>query len=142
MITKICSKCKQKKELSQFNKNKTRKDGHHTYCRKCSKDHYRRYYRRNSCEERQRLSTSRKKRIINIRERSHQYKVEKGCHFCDENARVCLDFHHIDPSTKSAHISELVSRGSPWERVLEEIDKCIVVCSNCHRKVHAGILEI
>jgi hypothetical protein len=45
-----------------------------------------------------------------------------------------LDVHHLDPSMKSFHISGAHSRG--WTKILEELDKCVLLCSNCHRKEH------
>lgn len=44
-----------------------------------------------------------------------------------------MDFDHRNPDTKSANVSSLVSRGASLARIQEEIDKCDVVCANCHR---------
>lgn len=56
---------------------------------------------------------------------------------CGENHPATLDFHHTNPSEKDRNITEGVSRFR-WskERVLREIKKCKVLCSNCHRKLH------
>lgn len=47
---------------------------------------------------------------------------------------ICYDFHHINPSEKEFTIGEnmLLSK----ERMLNEVKKCILLCSNCHRLVH------
>lgn len=45
----------------------------------------------------------------------------------------CMDFDHIDASQKVASISDLVFQAKPIEVILAEIDKCELVCSNCHR---------
>ena len=65
---------------------------------------------------------------------------EKGCLICGEKETCCLDFHHIDPSKKVFNVS-LRNRVSN-EKLEEELSKCIILCANCHRKVHAGILDI
>jgi hypothetical protein len=44
------------------------------------------------------------------------------------------DFHHIDPSTKSNEINSLIY--SNWEKLKNELDKCVLLCSHCHRKIH------
>jgi len=45
-----------------------------------------------------------------------------------------LDFHHIDPTQKDFQLSQGERYG--WEKVQSEIEKCIVLCSNCHRDFH------
>ena len=50
-----------------------------------------------------------------------------------------LEFHHIDPSEKEFSISGGIKS---WDRVKIELDKCVLVCSNCHREIHAGLLKI
>lgn len=64
------------------------------------------------------------------------YKKTLKCSLCEENHPACLDFHHIDPSTKIARVSALATLGYSVVRVKAEMDKCIVLCSNCHRKEH------
>ena len=51
-----------------------------------------------------------------------------------------LEFHHLDPSQKDFGIS---SKGytRSWDKVKEELDKCILVCSNCHREIHSGLIK-
>jgi len=73
-----------------------------------------------------------------VNEFRRDYKSSRGCFFCPETTYVCLDLHHLDPSKKDINPSKAMSR----DQFLEEASKCIVVCSNCHRKLHAGILHI
>ena len=51
-----------------------------------------------------------------------------------------LDFHHKNPSEKEFTIGQ--HRNKSKEKLLEEIEKCVCLCSNCHRKVHAGIINL
>ena len=65
------------------------------------------------------------------------YKATLSCQQCGEDHPATLDFHHRDPATKDASIYEAIERrGWGKERILREIDKCDVLCSNCHRKTH------
>lgn len=63
------------------------------------------------------------------------HKRAKGCLHCRNDEPSVLDFHHIDPETKLYNVSEMVGRGMSIELIFDEIAKCIVLCSNCHRKV-------
>lgn len=49
-----------------------------------------------------------------------------------------LDIHHIDPLTKEFAIS-VDGNTRSWDRVRREIEKCILVCANCHREAHWNI---
>jgi predicted HNH restriction endonuclease len=49
-----------------------------------------------------------------------------------------LDFHHRDPAQKDFAISQY-GHSRSWERVRKELDKCVIVCANCHREIHAGM---
>lgn len=81
----------------------------------------------------------------NERREKHRIKaVEcKGgkCRLCGYNrCKRSMDFHHVDPATKSFEI------GPNWQRswkVLEvELDKCVLVCANCHGEIHAGLIDL
>jgi hypothetical protein len=63
------------------------------------------------------------------------------CSKCGENDHACLEFHHRDPSQKEIEISKAVSYVWSDERLEEEIKKCDILCSNCHRKLHRDIRE-
>lgn len=64
------------------------------------------------------------------------YKSKLKCKNCDESDPVCLDFHHRNPTTKIIHISRIYWRGWSIEKIKEEIEKCDILCANCHRKLH------
>ena len=64
-----------------------------------------------------------------------------GCKLCSERDHCCLDFHHIDPSSKSFSISRRTLK-TYAENIDSEISKCVVLCKNCHAKVHAGVLTL
>jgi len=56
------------------------------------------------------------------------------CKFCEETHFSCLDFHHRDSGEKLANIGQV--RHWSHEKLLEEMNKCDIVCANCHRKYH------
>lgn len=57
---------------------------------------------------------------------------EVGCLICGEKDPACLDFHHL--GDKYEQISHMQSHS--FSTIQKEIDKCVVLCSNCHRKLH------
>lgn len=82
--------------------------------------------------------TLRRKRL---KEKAVMYKGGK-CEICGYSRDIsAMEFHHIDPSTKSFGLS---MRGitRSWEKVLIELDKCIMICANCHREVHSGLTQL
>lgn len=64
------------------------------------------------------------------------------CQFCGYSKYIgALDFHHIDPAKKSFKLSmEELYRS--WDLITKELDKCFLVCANCHRELHGGVLQI
>lgn len=59
---------------------------------------------------------------------------ELECIRCGEGRPRCLDFHHT--GKKDLGVSQMVNHGYGKERIREEIDECVVLCANCHRKDH------
>ena len=64
------------------------------------------------------------------------------CQVCGYDKCIeALEFHHLDPRQKDFGISYKGYTRS-WARVKEEVDKCALLCANCHREVHAGKLQL
>ena len=84
-------------------------------------------------------------RIVYWRQQQKQKAVDyKGgkCQICGYNRCIrALKFHHVDPATKEFAISGAGSTRS-WEKLRAELDKCVLVCGNCHDEIHAGIVDI
>jgi|LakMenE18May11ns_1017448.scaffolds.fasta_scaffold8763389_1 hypothetical protein len=127
---KHCCKCKQNLSLESFTKNKSKSDGLQTQCKTCKKITDAKHFQENKTKQLDRNAKFRKQNIILI----SNYKKSLGCKFCNEKDPVCLDFHHL--SDKKFCISNKIGCYS-WQNLLLEIKKCEVVCSNCHRKLHA-----
>jgi len=60
------------------------------------------------------------------------------CHMCKrENLPLgCFDFHHLVDNDKHTNIGTMMLWS--WEKLKKELNKCIMVCSNCHREIHHG----
>ena len=69
-----------------------------------------------------------------------EYKGGK-CIVCGYNkCPQALCFHHVNPTQKDFGISSGVNRN--WNSIKEELDKCVLLCQNCHHEFHAGVLEL
>lgn len=82
--------------------------------------------------DRRRIWGKKQKTISRIYVRD--YKIEHNCKNCGEENPNCLVFHHRDPSTKKNTIPQLYKYGT--KTVQREIDKCDLLCHNCHSKTH------
>jgi hypothetical protein len=79
---------------------------------------------------------------VRIRNWLNNKKDELKCVKCNEDHPACLEFHHLDPNEKEIGISLAVSNCWSIARIEKEMKKCIVLCSNCHRKLHyAGLAQ-
>ena len=69
-------------------------------------------------------------------------KAGGKCAICGYNKCVdALEFHHLDPSKKSFSIGKANPKHMTDEEVMNEANKCIMVCANCHREIHAGLVD-
>ena len=132
---KKCAKCKKEKEYSEFAFKNKEKEWLQPYCRSCQKEYRKNHYEQNKAKYLDLIY----KRREDIRQQYKKWKSLQECSLCGENEAVCLDFHH-ELDNKERNVSELINYGRSWKSIKKEIDKCIVVCSNCHRKIHAGLV--
>jgi hypothetical protein len=111
---RICPRCKLLKLLNEFYR---RRDGRPSvYCKVCAAV---------ECLERQ----------VRFKEKAVAYKGGK-CQRCGfVGPVVCYDFHHRDRATKTWSIA--VIRRRNWDSVVKELEKCDLLCANCHRIVEA-----
>ena len=104
--------------------------------RSYQKKYHEGWYATNGDHRRQQVKDRR--RALRIRFRA--YKESLCCHNCGLDGKDnswALDFHHVcEPEEKISTIAHLVSSGYSWDKIMSEIDKCVVVCANCHRKEH------
>jgi 5-methylcytosine-specific restriction endonuclease McrA len=78
-----------------------------------------------------------------LKEKCLQYLGGKKCNICGINYLpiCCYDFHH-NKGAKEIEISKLIQRKNKLDSELKsELDKCMVLCSNCHRQVTSGIIK-
>jgi hypothetical protein len=77
-----------------------------------------------------------KRRKLELKKWFFNYKKTLSCLTCKENHIATLEFHHKEGSEKKGAIINLVNNGCSIKKIEEEIKKCGVLCSNCHKKLH------
>lgn len=131
---KVCIQCKCVKSLDMFAKNKSNLDGYRSWCRSCCKE----YRDRNIEQYRQKgreYYQINKEKIQNQNKIAYEeFKSGMKCIKCGESEAWCLDFHHIKNRNGNDTVGKL--RKCANGKAKEEIKKCVVFCSNCHRKFH------
>ena len=121
-MTRLCPKCNQTKNPSEFYNRPDRNGKQQSYCKTCNKN--------------------------NVIERQRKFKKlcidHKGgkCEKCGYSKYFgALDFHHKDPDKKIKALSAFNKLS--WEKnkvvITEELDKCLLLCANCHREEHGKI---
>ena len=128
--TKLCKICGQRPVRIENRKGRKYQK---TDCNNCHNKNARKrnpqtYYRIN------------KKTKHKCKERNKQwlktFLQDKNCTECGESDKAVLEFHHLDPATKSFCIANGISHYS-LTRLQQEVAKCGVICSNCHLRKHA-----
>ncbi|MCK9429018.1 MAG: hypothetical protein M0R17_03270 [Candidatus Omnitrophica bacterium] len=128
---KYCKKCNRHLDDDKFWKRKLKtKTVLQPYCIDCSTKRRLKYYQDHKIEEK----NTRKTYENGIREWYIDLKKTLSCKNCRDDRWYVLDFHHVDPANKDFEVS-MMGRCSKT-KILEEIDKCIILCANCHRELH------
>jgi hypothetical protein len=117
-VDKMCIDCKETKLLKDYYKSKTHRYGVMPYCKSC-------------------FNLRCTKRWINRKIKAIAYKGNK-CEDCgvkaDPKNYVIFDFYHEDPTIKETGWQKLRLRS--WKAITTELNKCALLCSNCHRLRH------
>lgn len=65
------------------------------------------------------------------------------CYICGyDRCNAAFDLHHINPEEKKFSFGGIRANPVAWQRIVEELKKCIMLCANCHREVENGLVEL
>ena len=134
-MTKECSKCHKEKEIAFFNKKKSRKSGLQPFCKECNSAYLKTHYQNNKKYYYDKANRYKYKFVSLVRELKN-----KPCTDCKiQYPYYVMDFDH--KSNKKFSIANALHAKSQTE-VMKEIEKCDVVCANCHReRTHKRLLR-
>ena len=126
-----CGRCGERKSIDEFAWRRRAKGQLDNYCRPCRASYKQEHYAANRHRY---IDAARARKVAVTAERLAyliDYFAEHSCVDCGETDPVVLEFDHL--RDKEFGISSGI-RDRNWEAVLNEIDKCDVVCANCHRR--------
>lgn len=140
---KTCQTCEVEKPATDFHKMKSSEDGLHPYCKMCKKAYAAKLYSndkeridmvkakwRDTFAEKH-AAEAKEKRDFN-RKFLQDLKASTPCTDCKNYFDpICMDFDHLPHEKKSFTISQVVQYS--LELLLAEVEKCEIVCANCHR---------
>ena len=110
-----CPRCQELLPIESFY-GRRGSSGNGVYCKTCTN--------RQTIERQQRLKLQ-----------AVQYKGGK-CGSCGYDKYIgCLEFHHMDPTKKDFNLA--AAHCTSFEKIRSELDKCVLLCANCHREEHA-----
>jgi hypothetical protein len=135
METKVCTRCGVEKDIKEFPLRSRFTKLRQSYCKDCRKVYGAEWYENHKEYQKE---NSRKHTTVyreSIREYLWNYLLTHPCENCGESDPVVLEFHHI--GEKDMAVSQMVTNIINIERLKEELRKCQVLCSNCHRRVTA-----
>lgn len=120
-IEKWCRHCEQTLPIALFNVSRDKPDGRSIYCRPCANRPKKKQERRDSLL---RFRANRRALLAELKQRP--------CMDCGGTfPPVCMQYDHRDPETKQRKVSDF-GRGGTMQDFLAEIEKCDLVCANCH----------
>jgi transcription elongation factor Elf1 len=96
---------------------------------------YEKYGKAWALKNRDKINANRRQKRQKVRKWLDEYRATLTCSRCPENHPSCLDFHHPNDD-KELNIGKSTTRDCTIEKIKAEIKKCIVLCSNCHKKLH------
>lgn len=136
---KTCSRCSGEKLLTDFRRDRAQTSGYQSWCKVCARAQHKSAYMERYGDK---ARAAARLRGASTRQFIVDYKNTHPCIICGEDNRVCLDFHHLDPTQKDFNLSAATTSTRSIESIQEEIDKCVVLCKNCHMKVHNDVISL
>jgi len=128
MIT--CYVCKSSLDELMFSFKNKKQGIRSTKCKTCTKLYLKEHYKNNKSKYIEKAKLSNPGNLAKTKLLLQNLKTK--CVKCGEDHPAVLDFHHTNPDEKESSIAHIHSR----KKIIEESKKCIILCSNCHRKLH------
>ena len=113
---KLCTRCDTSKPQSEFGKASARPDGLTAYCKLCTRSLNARNSKKNEARE-----------VV-----EQEIVARGGCMDCGSTVRAVMEFDHVR-GVKVANISKMVATAASAQDVRDELNKCDLLCANCHR---------
>lgn len=115
--TKICIKCGKELPIIDFYFRDKKAGIRRNECKYCHNNYVKQKYKERH-------------------EEIEKIKNNLCCAKCGDTRSYVLDFHHKIPEEKTKGIAQMMHNNTAWNKIEEEMKKCILLCANCHREYH------
>lgn len=142
-----CTQCKITKHKSFFSQRRGQNSakGIYSYCKDCGNKNSKRSLDNNPEAKKKkilRINSLRAMKRKALKDFIDAYKVSIGCARCSYSEfGTSLQFHHLDPESKDDRVSNMIAGVKSLSEIQKEIDKCIILCGNCHAGVHGNLIS-
>lgn len=130
---KVCIKCELPREDEEFPLRNKRTGKRNNTCNECHRKYLKWHYSNNRQKYIDKAHVFNKQHRKQNALRLVEFLRGKGCSKCGETDLRVLDFDHRDRETKRHGIAKMINT-QHWNSILKEIEKCDILCANCHRK--------
>ena len=134
---KRCTSCRLSKDVSEYFIKNSKSGLLHSQCKSCYKEYRKNYYREHYAKYRNEYLTRAKQRRDKTREQFRnfikEYLSDKKCECCGISDPRVLEMDHISSENKLFSISQGLRLGYKLADISLELQKCRVLCTNCHR---------
>ena len=127
--SKKCNECNKTKHLEEFSWRCKSKRQRNTRCRDCVNNYNKQHYKNNI----EKYKAKTKQSYNRLSTLLYSFKFSNSCNVCGEDTPVCLEFNHINREDKKYQISSMCKMGVSQEQFIKEVQKCEILCCNCHR---------
>jgi len=131
-LFRTCTKCFLQKPIEEFGWKDRSINKRHAVCKECTAKRSSEWYYKNREHHIQNAAGNSKSYRAQAGEYIYQYLLDHPCVDCGETDPIVLEFHHL--GDKSDDVASMVGRGYSLEKIKAEIEKCDVLCGNCHKR--------
>jgi len=133
METRTYTKCFIEKPIEEFGWKDRPRNKRHAVCKERKAKQSSNWYYQNQDQQKENVKLNNMAYRQKAREFVFAYLTKHPCQSCGESDPRVLEFHHL--GEKENEVSRLMGRGASLDALIAEIQKCMVLCANCHRKL-------
>lgn len=130
-----CNECGLDRPDEEFN---WRKFGvkRNTRCKECTRKWQREHYAKNADRRKNEVKLHNRRYRKRNRTFFYRWLAQQRCVVCGEDNPLVLDLHHRNSDEKEHSVTTMVHGAGSLEKIMFEIEKCVILCANCHRLEH------
>lgn len=134
METKFCCDCSENKIITEFSYKNKERGYRSNRCKPCHRVFRKQYYLDNKEREVKNAQRNTKRRRKELKDFVKSLKIK--CNRCSEDHIATLQFHHKNPGEKEGAVAMMAHKVVAKDILIKEIEKCEILCANCHFKEH------